>query len=92
MPTIYRITIEPEFLYEETVISKNIDEYISINPSYACESLKTSSTSSECNFGLYTQIGQRNKTSSIDNKLYFSYENLNGGPRHEYGLQIKFDL
>lgn len=92
MPTIYRITIEPEFLYEESVTSSNINEYISINPSYACETLKTSSTSSECNFGLYTQIGQRNKISSIDNKLYFSYENLNGGPRHEYGLQIKFDL
>ena len=35
MPTVFRITAEPEFLYESFANQNGIKDFVSVNPSYA---------------------------------------------------------
>ncbi|WP_443646460.1 hypothetical protein [Candidatus Ponderosibacter sp. Uisw_141_02] len=89
MPTVFRITVEPEFLYESFANQNGIKDFVSVNPSYACENMKSGNKIDACNTGVYFQIGKKNDEKGITGKFYFSYENLNSGPKHEYGLQFK---
>jgi voltage-gated potassium channel Kch len=92
MPTVLRITIEPEFLYESSANHNKTKDFASVNPSYACESIKSRDKVDVCNTGIYFQIGRKSDEKGITGKFYFSYENLNSGPKHEYGLQFKANL
>ena len=89
MPTVFRITAEPEFLYESFANQDGTKDFVSVNPSYACENMKSGTKVDACNTGIYFQIGKKSDEKGITGKFYFSYENLNSGPKHEYGLQFK---
>lgn len=92
MPTVFRITAEPEFLYESFANQDGTKDFVSVNPSYACENMKSGTKVDACNTGIYLQIGRKNDEKGITGKFYFSYENLNSGPKHECGLQFKSDF
>jgi len=92
MPTVFRITAEPEFLYESFANQDGTKDFVSVNPSYACENMKSGTKVDACNTGIYFQIGKKSDEKGITGKFYFSYENLNSGPKHEYGLQFKSDF
>ena len=89
MPTVARITLEPEFSYQST-LKTGIKRVFSIKPSYACEALKTNLKTEVCAFGL------ANKLDLISNNFlsnfYINYENLNLGARHEYGVRLKIEF
>ena len=72
--------------------SKGSQNFTSLNPSYACESMKTGKRVSKCNSGIFFQVGKKNNEKNITGKFSFSYENLNGGVKHEYGLKLKTDF
>ena len=92
MATVLRVTAEPEMLLESKADSKGSQNFMSLNPSYACESMKTGKKVSTCNTGIFFQIGKKNNEKNITGKFSFSYEKLNGGVKHEYGLKLKADF
>ena len=90
LPTSSRLSVQPGLFYKSPIDSKSNQQFISFNPAFACERMKTSSTKNSCNTGVFFETGIKNTLHAATSKFYFNYENLNNGPRHEYGLQVKF--
>ena len=88
MPTVARITLEPEFSHK-SVLKRGIKRVFSIKPSYACEALKTNSKTEVCGFGLENKLDLINNNDNFMSNFYINYENLNLGARHEYGVRLK---
>jgi len=89
MPTVVRVTLEPEFSYHSIPNSAGIKKVFGVKPSYACEVLKTNSKAEVCSFGLSNKLDLMNDNKNFISSFYFNYENLNLGARHEYGLRMK---
>lgn len=89
MPRVVRLTAQQELLYEGKTSWSGMQEFISLTPSYACEKLKTTSDKNKCALGVYSEFGLNHRNGQMLSKLYFNYENLNLGPRQEYGLMFK---
>ena len=89
MPTVVRVTLEPEFSYHSIPSSAGIKKVFGVKPSYACEVLKTNSKTEVCSFGLSNKLDLMNDNKNFISSFYFNYENLNLGARHEYGLRMK---
>ena len=90
LPSSSRISAQPELFFESPITSNHTQKFMSFDPSFVCERLKTKSTSNTCNTGMFLEAGFKNSQKGVTNKFYFNYENLNNGPRQGYGLQMKF--
>lgn len=90
LPSSSRISARPELFFEGPITSNHNQKFMSFYPSFVCERLKTKSTSNTCNTGMFWEAGFKNSQKDVTSKFYFNYENLNNGPRQEFGLQMKF--
>ena len=91
MPTVARITLEPEFSHQ-SVLKRGIKRVFSIKPSFACEALKTNSKAEVCGFGLENKLDLISNNNNFLSNFYINYENLNLGARHEYGVRLKIEF
>ena len=91
MPTVARITLEPEFSYQ-SVLKIGMVRVLSIKPSYACEALETNLKTQVCGFGLANKLDLISNNNKFLSNFYINYENLNLGARHEYGLRLKIEF
>ena len=89
MPQVIRLTAQQELLYEGKATRSGKQNFMNLTPSFACEKLRTTARRSECNLGIYSELGVKEQKGKMLTKLYFNYESLNLGPRHEYGIMFK---
>ena len=89
MPTVARVTLEPELSYNSNPNLEGIKKIFSVKPSYACETLKRNLKTEVCGFGFSSKLDLIGKSNNIVSNFYINYENLNLGARHEYGVRLK---